>query len=105
MTLKAALDALRTDAASWDRVAEVTGRAGFEAGNLTLGAEDLSWASLPSGLLDTYTELQDKVVRLLDEATGVYRDLSVTLDRVTHAYEVDDEKAARRFEGVWDVRD
>lgn len=101
MTLKAALDALHRDAASWEQVAAVTRQAAQEASLLTLSAHELSWASLPSGLLDTYAELQRKVVTLLEEASG----LSAKLDKVAYEYETNDERAARQLEGVWDVRE
>ncbi|MFC4065104.1 hypothetical protein [Actinoplanes subglobosus] len=105
MTLKAALDALHRDAASWEQVAAVTRQAAQEAGRLTLGPAELSWASLPSGLLDTYAELQRKVVTLLDEASEVYSGLSVKLDRVAYEYETNNDRAARELEGVWEVRE
>ncbi|MFC7529119.1 hypothetical protein [Actinoplanes sp. GCM10030250] len=105
MTLRAALDALRKDSASWEHAASVTAKAGDEAAALYLGAVDLSWASLPSGLLNTYIELQNKAVRLLGEATQVYTDLSLALDKVALSYEVNDEQAAQEFKGVWEVRD
>src|SRR4051812_45450252 len=101
MTLKVALEALRSDAASWDRVAEVTQRAAHSAETLNLSTVQLSWASIETGLLDTYAELQDKTVRLLEEATAIYRDLSVKLDTIAHEYEINDEKAARELKGVW----
>jgi hypothetical protein len=105
MTLKAALDALHRDAASWEQVAAVTRQAAHEASQLTLSAHELSWASLPSGLLDTYAELQMKVVTLLEEASGVYGGLTAKLDKVAYEYETNDERAARELEGVWDVRE
>jgi hypothetical protein len=105
MTLKASLDALRRDSASWEEVAAVTRQATHEASLLTLTAHDLSWASLETGLLDTYIELQRKVVTLLEEATEVYTALSVKLDKVAYEYETNDEEAARKLEGVWEPRE
>jgi hypothetical protein len=83
----------------------VTRLAGQEAGALSLGEPQLSWASVASGLLGSYAEIQAKVVMLLGEATGVYSDLSTALDQVASAYELSDEHAAARLEGVWDVRE
>lgn len=104
MSVAAAISALRQDAEMWDQVSEVTRRAGQEAGALTLGEAQLSWASVPTGLLSTYTEIQGKVAALLGEATRVYTDLSVALDKVAHAYEISDRDAANNLKGVWDVR-
>jgi hypothetical protein len=104
MTVAAAISALRHDSALWDEVAEVTRRAGQEAGALTLGESQLSWASAPTGLLNTYEEIRQKAAMLLGEATQVYADLSTALDQVASAYELSDETAARNLKGVWDVR-
>jgi hypothetical protein len=105
MSVAAAISALRHDSGMWDEVSEVTRRAGQEAGELTLGESRLSWASDATGLVSTYAEIQDKVVMLLGEATKVYSDLSIALDKVAYAYECSDENAARQFKGVWEVRE
>lgn len=105
MTLQAALEALHSDADSWEQVAAVTRQAAYEASQLTLSAHELSWASLPTGLLDTYAELQRKVVTLLEEASEVYDGLSLKLDKVAYQYETNDELAARQLEGVWEPRE
>ncbi|MBL7258750.1 type VII secretion target [Paractinoplanes lichenicola] len=105
MTLKAAIQALHTDAATWDETSQVLSRAAEEASALTLAESQLSWASRPTGLLDTYAEIQAKAAALLKQGTQVHADLSRTLDDVAVAYERNDEEAARRLGGVWDVRD
>lgn len=104
MTVTAGISALHHDSAAWDEVAATTGRAGQEASALALGESQLSWASVPTGLLATYAEVQQKVVMLLGEATTVYAELSAALDQVAAAYELSDDNAARQFKGVWDVR-
>jgi len=105
MTVTAAISALRHDSQVWDEVARVTRLAGQEAGGLTLGESQLSWASVASGLLGTYAEIQNKAVMLLGEATTVYDDLSTALDQVASAYELSDTDAAIKLKGVWDVRE
>jgi uncharacterized protein YukE len=105
MTVKAAISALHHDAGVWDQVADKTRNAGQEAAALTLGESQLSWASAPTGLLETYAEIQQKVVMLLGEATRVYSDLSTALDKVANAYELSDTNAAKNLKGVWDVRE
>jgi hypothetical protein len=105
MSLQAALEALHQDAGMWDEVSRVTNEAGQAAAGLTLTEDELSWASVNTPLLGTYQGLQDKIVRLLGEATTVYTGLSTALDKVAAAYEASDERAARDLKGVWDVRD
>ncbi|SDS55935.1 hypothetical protein [Actinoplanes derwentensis] len=82
MTLQVALEALHHDADSWERVAAVTRQAAQAASQLTLSAHELSWAALPTGLLDTYAELQRKAVTLVEEASEIYSGLSLRLDKV-----------------------
>lgn len=105
MTLVAAISALRHDSGIWDDVSAVTSRAAQDAQALTLGESELSWASNPTGLLQTYAEIQFKVATLLGEATKVYTDLSTALDKVAYAYQLNDEAAAKRLKGVWEVHD
>jgi len=105
MSVAVAIGALRHDSGVWDQVAVVTRQAGQEAAALSLRESQLSWASVPTGLLGTYAEIQDKVARLLGEANQVYSELSVALDKVANAYELSDENAATRLKGVWDVRE
>ncbi|WP_250029444.1 type VII secretion target [Paractinoplanes maris] len=105
MTLKAALNALHTDAVTWDETSGVLSRAAEEATGLSLTEGQLSWASASTGLLDTYAEIQAKAGRLLLQGARIHADLARTLDQVAAAYERDDEEAAARLGGVWDVRE
>jgi excreted virulence factor EspC (type VII ESX diderm) len=104
MTLKAAIDALRNDAAVWDEVASTTSGAGTAAAGLGLTEADMSFGAGQTGLVTTYNALKDRVARLLTEGGQVQHELAVTLDRVAGAYEASDERAAGKFEGVWVVK-
>jgi hypothetical protein len=104
MSVTAAISALRHDSEVWDHVSTVTRQAGREAAELTLGESQLSWASVPTGLLSTYAEIQNKVVMLLGEAEQVYSDLSVALDKVATAYELSDENMGS-LSALWSTAD
>ena len=105
MSLTAAIKALRDDAGIWQDVASTTSGAARAADGLTLGEGELSWASRPTGLLDTYEEIRSKAARLLREATTNYNSLSSTLNRVATAYETSDQAAMSRMKGIWDARE
>lgn len=105
MSLTAAIQALRADAGIWQDVATTTSGAARAADGLTLSEGELSWASRPTGLLDTYEEIRAKVARLLTEATTNFSSLSSTLNRVATAYETSDQAALSRMRGVWDARE
>jgi hypothetical protein len=104
MTLRAAIEALRHDAGMWQEVATATGAARTAADGLALGESALSWASRPTGLLDTYEEIRAKAAGLLGEATSGYAALGAALTEVAAAYEAGDEAASARLHGVWDPR-
>ncbi|MFI5931790.1 hypothetical protein [Actinoplanes sp. NPDC051494] len=103
--MRAALDALHHDAASWDEVADVTRRAARDASDQDLTDRELSWAAGQTALLGTYQEIQAKTVRLLTEAATVCAGLSTALDQVAVAYETSDGRAAAALRGVWDVHE
>jgi hypothetical protein len=105
MSLNAAIKALRDDAGIWADVATTTSNAARAAEGLTLTEGEMSWASRPTGLLDTYEEIRAKVSRLLGEATRNFNSLSNTLNKVATAYETSDQAALNRMKGVWDVRE
>ncbi len=104
MTLQAAIDALRHDAGIWEQIGGATSSAGAAAGQLTLTETTMSFAADRTGLLGTYNELTARIAGLLGDGSEVQHRLSVTLDQVAAAYEADDERAASRLAGVWDVQ-
>ena len=102
MSLKVAIDALRTDAALWDEIGSAVSSAGSAAGLLGLSETTMSFAAERTGLLATYNALADRMADLLTDAGTVHHRLAVTLDQAAAAYEANDERAAARFRGVWD---
>jgi hypothetical protein len=104
MTLQAAIDALRSDAALWDQIGGATSSAGTAAGLLGLTETTMSFAADRTGLLGTYNALTTRLAGLLDDGGDVQHQLSITLDQVAAAYEANDERAAARFQGVWEVK-
>ncbi len=104
MSLKVALEALHHDADMWGRVADTTAAAASAAEALTLSESELSWASRPTGLLETYEEIRAKVARMLNEGTTNFHAMAEGLIKVATAYRTNEDEATRRFEGVWDAR-
>jgi hypothetical protein len=105
MSVKAAIDALHDDAGRWDQIAGIVTSAGTAAELLDLTETTMSFAAARTGLLDTYNQLTARVAQLLQDAGETHRDLAVTLDQVAAAYEANDQRAAARFKGVWDLDD
>ena len=104
MSLKASIDALRNDANVCDRVSSAISGAGAAAGTLGLTETSMSFAAGRTGLLDTYNALTDRVAGLLAEGGEIQYRLAGALDRVATDYEASDERAAAKYDGVWDVK-
>lgn len=104
MSLTVALKAMRDDAAMWKDVAETLADAASSADRLTLTEQDLSFASVGTGVIDSYLAIQAKAARLLREGDGELGRLSDRLYEIADAYERNDEQAAKRFHNVWEPR-
>jgi hypothetical protein len=104
MPVKASIDALRDDAATWEKVSSATAGAGSAARVLGLTETSMSFAAGRIGLLDTYNALTDRIARLLAEGGDTQCQLAGALDRVAADYEASDERAAVTYRGVWDVK-
>jgi len=104
MSLTASIDALRNDAGVWDQVSATTSGAGTAAGTLGLTETSMSFAAGRTGLLDTYNALTARIAGLLAEGGDTQYQLAAALDRVATDYEASDERAAAKYQGVWDVK-
>jgi hypothetical protein len=102
MTLQAALDALTSDAKSWDEVSGVLTSSSTTAGGLTVST--YSWPQVISEipLAATYEKLRAKVETLLSDGGTETGDLAETLRKVRTAYEDTDHTARDRLHGTWD---
>ena len=105
MTLRVALDAMRHDADTWERVSRTTEVAGDHASHLSLGAHEVSEMVARTEFLTVYQAIQEKTANLLAQAGQKTLDLCVTLHRVADLYERDDEAAAEQLKGVWEVHE
>lgn len=104
MTLKAALEALRSDAQVWSGIADTTETASRATDNLCLGEGDLSFASVSTGVLSQYEAVRAKAKQLLDQATTGCDGMSNALLSAASAYEISDEFGSSRLKGVWDPK-
>jgi hypothetical protein len=103
MTLKSALEALETDAKTWDGVNESLTSAAASATFENLTDDEFSWAGSASGLTATYASLQQKIAGLCSGGATEAGNIAVELRNVKKTYEGTDEAAKARLQGVWDV--
>jgi hypothetical protein len=97
----AAIKALFDEAAMWKSSAGTMQTTANAAQGLTLGEGALSWASKPTGLVDTYGLIQRRVVRLLNEGARTFTDLSGALTTAATGYQRDENDAVHRMRNVW----
>jgi hypothetical protein len=105
MTLRVALDAMRHDADTWERVSNTTKLAADQASRLGLTPHEVSEVVARTEFLVAYQEIQEKAARLLAEAGQSTLDLCVTLHLVADLYTRNDEDAAQKLKGVWEVHE
>jgi uncharacterized protein YukE len=104
MTLQASIKAMRDDAALWKGASDTLGEASGAAAQLDLTEQDLSFASVGTGVLTSYQQIQAKAERLLGEGRDVLATLSDRLYEVAAAYEENDAAASTKFDDTWEPR-
>lgn len=97
--VRVALSALRDDAETWARMADVVRAAAQVAERLDLGAFHLSYLGDKVGLTEIYREIHDKLVRLLDEGGAAFDALATTLRSAADQYEDEDGRGAHELYG------
>ena len=97
----AAIKALFDESAMWNTSAGTMQSAAGAAQGLTLGEGALSWASRPTGLVDTYGLIQQRVVTLVNEGVRTFTELSAALNTAATGYQRDENDAVHRMRNVW----
>jgi hypothetical protein len=97
----AAIKALFDEAAMWNRSAGTMQTAANATKGLSLGEDALSWASRPTGLVDTYRLIQQRVSTLLAEGAQTFTELGAALGTAAAGYQRDENDAVHRMRKVW----
>lgn len=103
MTLQADLQALETDANTWDDVSSTLSSAAGTATGLHLGTPQLSWAAEVTGLTSTYSTVREFMASRLTEGSTATAEMASGLRTVKAAFEGTDGSTANRFDGLWDA--
>lgn len=102
MTLQADLNALETDAGTWDDVSETIATASNSTWALALGLGDWSWAASPTGLEDEYDAFVEHVRGLLSLGATRTSTIAGALRTVKRSYESTDASVRDDYVGLWD---
>ena len=105
MTIKAAMEALTSDAKRWDEVSTALSTASGTASGLTLGSTAFPQLLGLDGLdLDgLYNRLQSKVQGLLSEGSTETGAIADALVQVRKDFESTDQSVRDALKGVWDI--
>lgn len=95
-----AVAALRTDARMWLDMADEVRAAARIGERLDLTALHFSYLGDKAGLTETYREVQDTLVRLLNEGGSAFDALAGALRAAADGYEDDDRNAAEELYGT-----
>jgi hypothetical protein len=96
-----AVQALRTDAHTWDEASDTL--TGARNAGLPLGLQEFhfSFVGDKAGMTRVYAEIQDKITRLLGEGVAEFEALSQALTAAANEYERSDNEAYRRLHHVF----
>jgi hypothetical protein len=97
----AAIQALVAEALVWQQSAGTMRAAKNAVDGLGLGESELSWASRPTGLVDTYGQIQAKVSTLLGAGAQTFTELGTAIDTAAAGYQRDEDDAVHRMLNVW----
>jgi hypothetical protein len=99
--VRAAIAALRTDAAMWDDISAEIRAAAVTAETLRLTGFNFSFAADRAGMTNLYGDVQQRIVQLMHEAADVHADLATRLRLAADGYESADEAAERALRGTY----
>jgi len=99
--VSAAVQALRTDAHTWDEASATL--AGARTAALPLGLQEFHFSFIgdKAGMTRVYAEIHDKITRLLGEGATELEALSQALTAAANDYERSDNEAYRRLHHVF----
>jgi len=97
----AAIDQLHHDADAWRACAEQLKTCSGMAYVLSLGGYEFSYAADKAGLQRTYTQLQQKLVALCNEAALNFILVGTALDQAANGYDSDERAAVHELRRAW----
>ncbi|GAB3469185.1 hypothetical protein [Actinophytocola sediminis] len=98
---KAALDALEGDAKVWEACGNELTTAGGVAAGLTLDAAAISYVADKCGITAQYTELQQKLQRLLTSGGEYSTAVAGQLRAAAATYDAEEQAGVHRMNDVW----
>lgn len=95
-----AIEALRTDASTWQGFADTMAGAATAADGLTIDSLAFSWVGEQIGISAAYEDVRALMAKLLSEGVQNFRDVAAALIASADAYEQDEINAASRMTGL-----
>jgi hypothetical protein len=95
-----AIDALRTDASTWQEFADTMAGAATAAERLTVDPLAFSWVGEQIGISAAYEDVRALMAKLLTEGVQNFRDVAAALITSADAYEQEEAESMRRMTGL-----
>jgi hypothetical protein len=99
--IAAALDAMRKDAAVWQDMAGQMRDAAGVADRLDLSKLHFSKLGDMLGMVDLYRDVQDRMVRLIQQGAANFDATAAALTTAANGYEKDEQDNVHRFTGIY----
>ena len=99
--ISAALDAMRSDARMWKEMAGEMRAAAGVADRLDLTKLHFSKLGDMLGMVDLYRDVQDRMVRLMQQGADNFDATAAALTTAANGYEKDEQNAVHRFKGIY----
>jgi hypothetical protein len=99
--VKAAIEALRKDAGTWDAGSDELRAAAGVAARLELSALHFSYLADKLGLTEVYQQLQQRLCQLLNEGGDNFTALAGALRAAADGYEQDEINTVHRMTGIY----
>jgi len=99
--ISAALEAMRADAAMWTEMAGQMREAAGVADRLDLTKLHFSKLGDMIGMVDLYRDVQDRMVRLMQQGAENFDATASALTTAANAYDQDERDNVHRFTGIY----
>ncbi|AHI00449.1 hypothetical protein GCM10010174_64630 [Kutzneria viridogrisea] len=96
-----ALDALRSDASTWDAAGDGLDGPTSTLGGLALGPEQVSMWAADAGLDRTYNEAREQLASVIAQAAENFHAVAAALRTAATIYEQEEQQNLHRLKGVY----
>jgi hypothetical protein len=99
--IQAALDAMRQDSHTWRHMAAELSEAARVANRLDLGQRQFSFAADRVGVTRLYQDIQEKMVKLMEQGAANFESIAQALYAAADGYEEDERRNVHQLKNIY----